>query len=81
MYGRHLNRSPGQSIYWLEDRNKPLSITSSPLCGGLNENVPHRLQCLNTRSSVHGTVWGGSKAMALLKEVDPQRQSIRLYRV
>ena len=38
-------------------------------CGGLNENGPHRLMNLNTRSTLGETVWEGLGSMALLEEV------------
>jgi hypothetical protein len=30
-----------------------------PICGGLNENGPHRLMCLNSWFLVSGLVWEG----------------------
>lgn len=38
-------------------------------CGGLNENVPHRLMYLYIWSSIGGTVWGRFRGVVLLKEV------------
>lgn len=38
-------------------------------CGGLNENVSHRLRCLKTESPVGGTAWGDLGVVALLEEM------------
>lgn len=37
------------------------------LCGHLNENVPHRLRCLDTWSPVFGGIWVGLKFKGLAR--------------
>lgn len=37
-------------------------------CGGLDENVPHKLTCLQTQSSVGGSVWVGLGGFVLMEE-------------
>lgn len=39
-----------------------------PSCGGLNENGPQNLLCLNTCSSVSETVWEGLRRCGLVGE-------------
>lgn len=46
-----------------EDRNE------ETVCGGLDENAPHRLRCLNAWSPVGGTVWVSLGGVASLEEV------------
>lgn len=48
-----------------------LCLQSIGHCGGLNENDPHGLICLNAWSPLSGTVWGGLTSVALLEQEQP----------
>lgn len=48
----------------------------SPACGGSNDNVPHRLRCLNTWSPVDVCSLGSLGGVALLKEVCHWEQAL-----
>ena len=53
-----------------ERRKLHSSIYPIKTCiGGLCENVPHRLVCLNTWSSVGITVWEGLGGVTLSEEI------------
>lgn len=51
------------------------------VCGNLNENVPHRLSCLNTWSPVGGTVGVVLGGTALLEEECHWEWPLRLQRL
>lgn len=49
-------------------------------CGGLNENISHRLMGLNTWSPVGVTIWGSLGSVASLKELHHWEWALRVYK-
>ena len=50
------------------------------MCGGLNENAPHRLICLNTWSLIGGTICERLGGVSLLEQVCHWEEALRLQK-
>ena len=55
-------------MHW-DPQNSTLGVPERCQCGYLNANDHYRLVCLNTQSTVGGTIWEGLESRVLLEEV------------